>query len=59
MQGKVTLKPLLLNPNVDITLGVMKSALKKRQAAMKLKPQDLNSATHLIRSGMVDSYLLE
>ena len=55
MQGKVTLKPLLLNPNVDITLGVMKSALKKRQAAMKLKPQDLNSATHLIRSGTVDS----
>jgi len=52
ISGKVTLSPLVLNPNTDIHFGELKNALKKRQAAMKLKPQDLNSATHLIRSAL-------
>ena len=52
MQGKITLSPLLLNESVDIRFSDLKKVLKKRQAAMKLKPQDLNSATHLIRSAL-------
>jgi len=52
MQGKITLSPLLLNESIDIRLSDLKKMLKKRQAAMKLKPQDLNSATHLIRSAL-------
>jgi len=49
MSGKVTLSPLNLNQQVDVTLGAIASVLGKRQAAMKLKPQDSNAATHLIR----------
>ena len=49
MSGKVTLSPLNLNQQVDITLGDISAVLNKRQAAMKLKPQDSNAATHLIR----------
>jgi hypothetical protein len=49
MSGKVTLSPLNLNQQVDITLGDIATVLNKRQAALKLKPQDSNAATHLIR----------
>ena len=49
MSGKVTLSPLNLNQQVDITLGEIATVLNKRQAALKLKPQDSNAATHLIR----------
>lgn len=52
MQGKITLTPLVLNDGVDIHFKILKQVLKKRRAAMKLKPQDLNSATHLIRSAL-------
>jgi len=52
MQGKITLSPLLLSESVDIRFSDLRKVLKKRQAAMKLKPQDLNSATHLIRSAL-------
>ena len=52
ISGKVTLSPLPLNQNTDIHFGELKNALKKRQAAMKLKPHDVNSATHLIRSAL-------
>ena len=52
MQGKITLSPLVLNENIDIKFRDLKRVLKKRQSAMKLKPQDLNAATHLIRSAL-------
>lgn len=52
MSGKVTLSPLNLNQQVDITLGDIASVLNKRQAALKLKPQDSNAATHLIRCAL-------
>ncbi len=52
IQGKITLSPLVLNDGVDVHFGILRKVLKKRQAAMKLKPQDLNSATHLIRSAL-------
>ena len=49
MSGKVTLSPLNLNQQVDITLGDIATVLNKRQAALKVKPQDSNAATHLVR----------
>lgn len=52
MQGKITLSPLVLNESVDVKFNDLFRVLKQRQSAMKLKPQDLNSATHLIRSAL-------
>ena len=52
MQGKITLSPLVLNETVDLHFSDLKRGLKKSQAAMKLKPQDLNAASHLIRSAL-------
>jgi pyruvate dehydrogenase phosphatase len=53
MLGKITLSPLVLSTdNNDIRLNYLNGVLKKRQSAMKLKPQDHNSATHLIRSAL-------
>ena len=52
MQGKITLSPLVLNESVDVKFSDLFRVLKQRQSAMKLKPQDLNSATHLIRSAL-------
>ena len=51
-QGKITLSPLVLNETVDVKFSDLFRVLKQRQSAMKLKPQDLNSATHLIRSAL-------
>ena len=51
MLGKVTLSPLqLTKPNIP--LADISTLLKKRQAAMRLKPNDTNAATHLIRSAL-------
>jgi len=51
LSGKSTLSPLhLTQPNVP--LADIASLLKKRQAAMRLKPTDTNAATHLIRSAL-------
>merc|ERR1712223_318666 len=52
MQGKITLSPLVLNESVDVKFSDLFRVLKQRQSAMKLKPQDLNSATHLVRSAL-------
>jgi len=52
MQGKITLSPLVLNESVDVKFCDLFRVLKQRQSAMKLKPQDLNSATHLVRSAL-------
>lgn len=52
MQGKITLSPLVLANVAEIKLLEIAAVLKKRQTAMKLKPQDLNAATHLIRSAL-------
>jgi len=51
-QGKITLSPLVLNETVDVKFSDLFRVLKQRQSAMKLKPQDVNSATHLIRSAL-------
>ena len=52
MQGKITLSPLVLNESVDVKFCDLFRVLKQRQSAMKLKPQDLNSATHFVRSAL-------
>eukprot|EP00088_Acartia_fossae_P027203 TRINITY_DN27950_c0_g1_i3.p1 TRINITY_DN27950_c0_g1~~TRINITY_DN27950_c0_g1_i3.p1 ORF type:complete len:553 (+),score=76.70 TRINITY_DN27950_c0_g1_i3:112-1770(+) len=51
MSGKLTLSPLhLAQPHVPLEDIAM--LLRKRQAAMKLKPVDSNAATHLIRCAL-------
>jgi len=51
MSGKLTLSPLhLTQPHVP--LEDIAALLRKRQAAMKLKPVDSNAATHLIRCAL-------
>jgi len=51
MSGKITLTPLDLGGSKgrNLTLSEINSMLRRRQAAMKLKPNDSNAATHLIR----------
>jgi len=51
MSGKVCLSPLhLTQPNIPLEEIAM--VLKKRQESMRLKPNDGNAATHLIRSAL-------
>ena len=52
--GKITLTPLQLGggKNANLTLSEINSMLRRRQAAMKLKPIDTNAATHLIRHAL-------
>ena len=57
MQGKITLSPLSLSEDsnhnqANVMLGDLSAVLKTRQSAMRLKPTDLNAATHLIRSAL-------
>jgi pyruvate dehydrogenase phosphatase len=51
MSGKLTLSPLhLAEPHIPLEdIAVL---LRKRQAAMKLKPVDTNASTHLIRCAL-------
>ena len=49
MSGKTTLTPLQLSGGKNWTLSDINFMLRRRQAAMKLKPSDTNAATHLIR----------
>jgi len=51
MSGKVTLSPLVLS-DPHRPLAEISDILRYRQAAMRLKPQDSNAATHLIRSAL-------
>ena len=48
MSGKVTLSPLNLE-DVTVELDEVSQLLKQRHAALKVKPIDANSATHLAR----------
>jgi pyruvate dehydrogenase phosphatase len=51
MSGKVCLSPLhLTQPNIPLEEIAM--VLKKRQESIRLKPNDGNAATHLIRSAL-------
>merc|ERR1719410_166653 len=51
MSGKVCLTPLhLTQPNIPLEQIAL--VLKKRQESMRLKPNDGNAATHLIRSAL-------
>jgi len=54
MSGKTVLTPLQLGggKNANLTLSEINSMLRRRQAAMKLKPTDTNAATHLIRHAL-------
>ena len=52
MSGKTTLSPLNIEPKQRVSIAAIHSMLKKRQAAMKLKPQDKNAATHLVRCAL-------
>ena len=57
MSGKITLTPLQLggssgNEGQNLTLSEINTMLRRRQAAMKLKPIDSNASTHLIRSAL-------
>ena len=65
MSGKITLTPLNLGYGegssdgdtqqerpASLTLTEINTILRKRQAAMKLKPTDSNASTHLIRSAL-------
>lgn len=53
MSGKVVLKPLVLGQTErNKTLRDIDFILKSRQAAMKVKPEDENSATHLLRCAL-------
>ena len=51
MSGKSTLNPLQLT-DCNVQLKDIAALLKKRQAAMRLKPSDTNAATHLIRNAL-------
>ncbi|XP_040581537.1 pyruvate dehydrogenase [acetyl-transferring]-phosphatase 1, mitochondrial [Lepeophtheirus salmonis] len=48
MSGKITLTPLELSKE-SMKLSDVNALLRVRQAAVKLKPADSNSATHIIR----------
>jgi len=52
MSGKTTLTPLQLSGGKNWTLSDINFMLRRRQAAMKLKPSDTNAATHLIRHAL-------
>jgi pyruvate dehydrogenase phosphatase len=51
MSGKTTLSPLQLSDK-NIPLKDIADMLKKRQDAMRVKPTDVNAATHLIRNAL-------
>ena len=51
MSGKSTLNSLQLT-DCNVQLKDIAALLKKRQAAMRLKPSDTNAATHLIRNAL-------
>ena len=57
MSGKTTLTPLQLSGGKNWTLSDINFMLRRRQAAMKLKPSDTNAATHLIRQKNIDSQM--
>jgi len=50
LQGKTTLTPV--NPPPNTKLKDIANMLNKRQGEMKLKPEDKNAATHLIRNAL-------
>merc|ERR1711973_574098 len=50
LQGKTTLTPV--NPPPNTKLKDIANMLNKRQGEMKLKPEDVNAATHLIRNAL-------
>jgi len=50
LQGKTTLTPV--NPPANTRLEDIANMLNKRQGEMKLKPEDKNAATHLIRNAL-------
>ncbi|RZF40815.1 hypothetical protein LSTR_LSTR003325 [Laodelphax striatellus] len=51
MSGKVTLSPLRL-PKKEMRLGEINNMLIQRQQGLKVKPQDRNAATHLMRHAL-------
>ena len=56
LQGKTTLTPV--NPPPNTKLKDIANMLNKRQGEMKLKPEDKNAATHLIRYLIICIYKL-
>lgn len=51
MSGKITLSPLKL-PRKNMKLGEVNEMLLQRKEGLKIKPQDRNAATHLIRHAL-------